>query len=232
MLRQIILDTETTGLSPEEGHRIIEIGCLEMINRRLTGKSFHRYINPERAIDRGAQEVHGITSEFLADKPIFSALVEEWLDFVRDAELIIHNAPFDVGFLNKELQLLNANYLTITDYCGVIDTLTLARRKHPGQQNSLDALCRRYRVDNSNRDLHGALLDAGLLAQVYLMMTGGQVELFASVKQHEGNIEKAQAVGIQRIAKERPPLNVIHPTADELNAHQAFLQVLKVQESW
>ena len=159
-MRQIILDTETTGLEPSQGHRIIEIGCVEMLNRRVTDRTFHQYINPGREIDAGAVEVHGITNEFLADKPRFSDIVQGFLDFVHDAELIIHNAPFDVGFINHELGMLGGQPGRIEDRCSIVDTLVIAREKHPGQKNSLDALCKRYEVDNSARDLHGALLDA------------------------------------------------------------------------
>lgn len=224
MLRQIILDTETTGLSPEKGHRIIEIGCLELINRRLTDNHFHCYINPNRDIDRGAQEVHGISNEFLNDKPLFADIAEQFLEYVKDAELIIHNAPFDVGFINREFKLLKKGLSPITEYCSVIDTLTMARRKHPGQHNNLDALCRRYHVDNSNRELHGALLDAELLAQVYLIMTGGQTQLFQTEQESE-IVSKANAK-IKRVSKDRSPLPIIQPTEDELKAHETFIEMM------
>ena len=172
--RQVVLDTETTGLNPQEGHKIIEIGCVELLNRRLTGKRFHVYINPDRLIDAGAIEVHGITNEFLQDKPRFNEVAQDFIAFIRDSELIIHNAPFDVGFINHELSFLDGNNATVTDYSRVFDTLAYARKKHPGQRNSLDALCKRYGIDNSHRDLHGALLDAEILADVFLLMTGGQ----------------------------------------------------------
>ncbi|MEX2497844.1 MAG: DNA polymerase III subunit epsilon [Wenzhouxiangellaceae bacterium] len=175
-MRQIVLDTETTGLEPEDGHRIIEIGCLELIDRRLSGRQFHRYINPERSVESGALSVHGLSDEFLSDKPRFAEIADEFVEFVRGAELLIHNASFDVGFLDSELARLEGGPC-IADLAEVLDTLTLARDLHPGQRNSLDALCRRYDVDNSNRTLHGALLDSELLAEVYLMMTGGQVAL-------------------------------------------------------
>ncbi len=171
-MRQIVLDTETTGLEPSQGHRIIEIGCVEMVNRRLTGRHYHQYLQPDREIDAGAAEVHGITGEFLRDKPRFADVVEELIDFVRGAELVIHNAPFDLGFLRHEFGLLGRSWDEAA--CSVIDTLALARGRHPGQKNNLDALCRRYGVDNSDRSLHGALLDAEILADVYLAMTGGQ----------------------------------------------------------
>ncbi|GIX21248.1 MAG: hypothetical protein KatS3mg121_0031 [Gammaproteobacteria bacterium] len=175
--RQVVLDTETTGLAPEEGHRIIEIGCVELVDRRLTGRTFHQYLQPDRAIDPGAVEVHGLTDDFLADKPRFGDVAEAFLDFVTGAELIIHNAPFDVGFLDAELRRWRADHPSIGELCRITDTLALARRLHPGQRNTLDALCKRYNVDNSERTLHGALLDAQILAEVYLAMTGGQASL-------------------------------------------------------
>ena len=178
MSRQIVLDTETTGLEAEQGHRVIEIGAVEIINRRLTGRHFHKYINPQREVDDGAFEVHGLATGFLADKPLFGAVVDEFLAFVDGAEVIIHNAAFDVTFIDYELQLLGGRQRKLADHCSVTDSLELARNKHPGQRNSLDALCRRYEVDNSARELHGALLDAEILADVYLLMTGGQTMLF------------------------------------------------------
>jgi len=174
MKRQIILDTETTGIG--HGHRLIEIGCVELIDRRLTGRHFHRYINPERLVDEGAFKVHGLSDTFLADKPLFSEIADAFLDFVKDTEVIIHNATFDVGFINNELSLLKKK-LRLADHCQITDTLVLARDKHPGQRNSLDALCKRYQIDASDRVLHGALLDAQLLADVYLAMTSGQKKL-------------------------------------------------------
>ena len=176
-MRQIILDTETTGLEPALGHRIIEIGCIELINRKATGNRFHVYLNPEREVDAGAVDVHGLSNEFLADKPLFADVIQDFIDFIQGSELVIHNAPFDVGFLNHELKRLGADYRSLSDYCGILDTLALARKKHPGQRNSLDALCKRYAIDNSHRSLHGALLDAEILADVYLAMTGGQTRL-------------------------------------------------------
>ena len=177
-MRQIVLDTETTGLEHADGHRIIEIGCLEIYDRRITDRHFHVFLNPDREIESGALQVHGISNEFLADKPRFADIVDEFLDFIAGAELIIHNAPFDVGFLNAELERLErAEKLVIEDLASILDTVVLARELHPGQRVSLDALCKRYEVDNSRRDLHGALLDAELLAEVYLAMTGGQVAL-------------------------------------------------------
>ncbi len=177
-MRQVVLDTETTGLEPKEGHRIIEIGCVELIDRRLTDRRFHFYINPERAIEKEAVQVHGIDNQFLADKPIFAEIVDGFLKFIEDSEVIIHNAPFDVGFINAELDRLDGRYGKLEDHCRILDTLQLARGKHPGQRNSLDALCKRYQIDNSHRDLHGALLDAEILAHVYLAMTGGQISLY------------------------------------------------------
>jgi DNA polymerase-3 subunit epsilon len=176
-MRQIILDTETTGLEPKQGHRIIEIGGIEMVDRRMTGNTFHHYINPEREIDEAAFEVHGISLESLQDKPIFNDLSKELLDFISGAELIIHNAPFDVAFLNNEFAIAGFGTGVVEQNCEVLDTLVMARHKHPGQKNSLDALCKRYQVDNSQRQLHGALLDAEILADVYLLMTGGQISL-------------------------------------------------------
>src|SRR5690606_29140991 len=176
-MRQIVLDTETTGLSPLQGHRIIEIGCVELVNRRLTGREYHRFINPEREIDEGAERVHGISREELRGQPRFAEIADELLEFIRGAELVIHNAEFDVGFLEHELGLMRHMQPRITQHARVLDTLTLAREMHPGQRNSLDALCKRYEVDSSRREVHGALIDAELLANVYLAMTGGQTAL-------------------------------------------------------
>ncbi len=222
-MRQVVLDTETTGLEPSDGHRIIEIGCVELVNRQLTGNTYHQYINPDRTIDAGAIEVHGITNESLADKPRFADAVEAFLAFIRDAELVIHNAPFDVGFIDHEFSLLDKSPGVITDYCTVLDTLALARRLHPGQRNSLDALCRRYEIDNSRRELHGALLDAEILADVYLGMTGGQVSLSldANVDQHG---ERRSSV--RRLNDDRRPLRVIRATQEEGEAHNARLDAL------
>jgi DNA polymerase-3 subunit epsilon len=221
MTRQIVLDTETTGLEPEQNHRIIEIGCVEMIDRRLTGRNFHQYLQPDREIDAGAIEVHGITNEFLADKPHFADVAADFLDYVRGAELIIHNAPFDVGFLNHELRLMG-DQLQVDDLCAVTDTLVMAKRMHPGQRNSLDALCKRYDIDNSHRELHGALLDAEILADVYLMMTGGQVALMLDAGSSEGAGARA-ADSIRRLPSERPPLPVVRANRAELEAHEKML---------
>ncbi len=225
-MRQIILDTETTGLEPAEGHRIIEIGCVELINRRPSSNRYQQYIDPGREIDAGAIEVHGITNETLADKPKFADIAEDFLEFVKGAELIIHNAPFDVGFINHELARARGNgaVLRIEEHCTIVDTLKLAREMHPGQKNDLNSLCRRYRVDNSSRTLHGALLDAEILADVYLAMTGGQSGLFED--QHSSLKTGAPQPGIRRLDANRPKLPVIMPTAEELAAHQAWLEEL------
>lgn len=225
-MRQIVLDTETTGLEVSQGHRIIEIGCVELDNRRLTGNHFHVYINPEREVDQGAIEVHGITNEFLADKPRFSQVAGDFLEFVRGAELVIHNAPFDVGFLNSELQRLDAGYPDVDQSCRVIDTLVMARGKHPGQRNNLDALCQRYDVDNSQRDLHGALLDAEILADVYLAMTGGQTSLTLSDSEASEAAGQGGAERIIRLSPDRPSLPVISASAEELEAHNVQLDTI------
>ncbi|WP_028876123.1 DNA polymerase III subunit epsilon [Teredinibacter turnerae] len=224
-MRQIVLDTETTGLEPEQGHRIIEIGCVELFNRKLTGKHFHQYIRPDREIDEGAIEVHGITNEFLADKPVFAQIADDFLTFIGDAELVIHNAPFDVGFLDHELRLLNRGLAPIRERCGVLDTLVYARRKHPGQKNNLDALCKRYMVDNSQRDLHGALLDAEILADVYLAMTGGQTALALGGQQGDGSGGDGEEQ-IIRLSADRPRLKVLRATDEEIEAHKAKLATL------
>lgn len=223
-MRQIILDTETTGLEPEQGHRIIELGCVELINRRRTGRQYHQYLQPDRDIDAGAVEVHGITAEFLADKPRFGDIAHEFLEFIKGAELVIHNAPFDVGFLDHELRLLGPSYGALAEYCTVLDTLGLARQMHPGQRNSLDALCKRYSVDNSQRQWHGALLDAEILVDVYLAMTGGQVSLglLAEEQPAQRNSVRSRR-DVQRPAAERVPLKVIHADDAELSAHRERL---------
>jgi DNA polymerase-3 subunit epsilon len=222
-MRQIVLDTETTGLETTQGHRIIEIGCVEVVNRRLTGQHYHQYINPQREIDQGAIEVHGITNDFLADKPLFAQVVAEFLSFVDGAELVIHNAPFDVGFINSELERLAYDRM-IESHCRIIDTLQMARSKHPGQRNNLDALCQRYGVDNSQRDLHGALLDAEILADVYLAMTGGQTTFQLGSAEAGGEAGVGTAISApQRLAQRRQPLPVIRATAEELAAHERTL---------
>ena len=220
-MRQIILDTETTGLDPLQGHRIIEIGCVELEDRKLTGNRYQCYLNPEREVDIAAMEVHGISDEFLADKPVFAQVEAEFIDFVRGAELLIHNAPFDIGFLDNELRLSNAGNGPMEDLCEVLDTLVLARAKHPGQRNSLDALCKRYDVDNTQRELHGALLDAEILADVYLMMTSGQSSLPLQDEPEEALKLRRQA---RKYDPQRPPLRVIVAGSDELRAHQDRLQ--------
>jgi len=224
-MRQVVLDTETTGLEVGQGHRIIEIGCVELCNRRLTGNHYHQYINPGRDIDQGAIEVHGITGDFLADKPAFEQVAAEFLAFVDGAELIIHNAPFDIGFLDSELQRLPDRPATMAERCTVTDTLVMARSRHPGQRNSLDALCQRYEVDNSQRDLHGALLDAEILADVYLAMTGGQtmLQLSEGPSQDSG---QPRAEQIRRLEPGRQPLPVIAATAEELAAHETQLEAI------
>jgi len=218
-MRQIILDTETTGLDPNQGHRIIEVAAVEMVNRRLTGNHLHRYVNPDRDIDAGAMQVHGITPEFLQDKPRFADIAQEFVDFIRGAELIIHNAPFDVGFLNMELRLLEMPLLAT--WCdGVTDTLAMAKALHPGQRNNLDALCKRYGVDNTARTLHGALLDCELLAAVYLALTRGQESLSIGLEEVRG----AQAD--QAAARARPKPVLLQASASELAEHEALLQAI------
>lgn len=223
-MRQVVLDTETTGLEPNEGHRIIEIGAVELVDRRLTNRHFHHYLQPDRDIDAGAQEVHGITLEFLAGKPRFADVVGEFMEFVRGAELIIHNAAFDVGFIDHELKRLDAGHGILNDHCKVIDTLALARTLHPGQKNNLDALCKRYAVDNSHRELHGALLDAEILALVYLAMTGGQATL--SLGGQNDNFALAPPA-IRRLAAVRAPLRIVRANAAEIAAHLTHLELLE-----
>lgn len=215
-MRQIILDTETTGLDFRLGDRVIEIGCVELLNRKLTGQRFHRYINPEREVEAGALAVHGLSNEFLQDKPRFEEVAVEFLDFVQGAELIIHNAAFDIGFLNNELALLGR--MPLEQVCsGVVDTLKMARDLHPGRRNSLDALCERYAINHSGRTLHGALLDAELLAEVYLAMTRGQESLIIE-------LDVAPALDRQEsLTAERPPLRVVRASADELAEHERVL---------
>jgi len=228
-MRQIVLDTETTGLEVALGHKIIEIGAIEMIDRKFTGRHFHKYLNPEREIDDGAKEVHGITEAFLADKPKFADVWEELERFLDGAELIIHNAVFDISFLDSEIRALVRQGLApqrkIEDFCGVIDSLAIARQKHPGQKLNLDALCRRYAVDNSQRQLHGALLDAEILADVYLLMTGGQTNLFGA-----GNNANDDPLGQNDNQMDHsweiPPLRQIMASVDDLAAHEEMLNLL------
>lgn len=228
-MRQIILDTETTGLQTEDGHRIIEIGCIELINRKITGQRYHQYINPQRTIDDGALAVHGITNQYLANKPVFSEIVSEFMEFIKDAELIIHNAPFDLGFINYELKLTGQKWSFVNEEnYRIIDTLVLARQMHAGQRNSLDALCKRYSIDNSQRELHGAILDAHILAQVYLAMTGGQGSLFDELQSHEvAHHETAE----QRlsIAAKKMNLRVLKANADELSQHESHLEKMRAK---
>jgi DNA polymerase III subunit epsilon len=222
-MRQVVLDTETTGLEPEQGHRVIEIGCVELINRRKTGRKFHRYLRPDRPIDRAAQHVHGITDEFLAQQPRFAEVVDELIEFVSGAELVIHNAAFDIAFLDAELQRLPGPARKMSALCTVIDTLPLARQMHPGQRNSLDALCKRYDVDNSHRELHGALLDAQILLDVYLAMTGGQTALILG-EVTEINVSVSHEP--TSAARPRGVLRIVRASDDELAAHERILGVI------
>ncbi len=223
-MRQVVLDTETTGIGAEKGHRIIEIGCVELIDRKLTGRHYHQYVNPQRPSDEEAIGVHGITDEFLADKPVYAQVAQAFYDFIEGAELVIHNAPFDVGFMDAEFRRINMP-MTNT-FCTVLDTLVMARDMRPGQRNSLDALCRSYGIDNSHRELHGALLDAEILADVYLMMTGGQTDLMLMAEAEDNG---SGEVGISQEAilqVDRESLSVIHATADELNLHNDIMDLL------
>ena len=220
--RQIILDTETTGINPQEGHRIIEIGCVEMFNRRLTGNNFHVYLNPDRFIEQEAINIHGITNEFVADKQRFRDIAQQFFDYVQGAELVIHNAAFDVGFINHEFKLLAAPLPPVDSVCAILDTLKLARDLHPGQKNNLDALCRRYDIINSHRTFHGALLDAEILADVYLAMTGGQVSL--NLANNSGNEQNnQQQIGLVH----RGALKVVSATVDEVAAHEKRLDLVQ-----
>lgn len=223
-MRQIVVDTETTGLSAKAGHRIIEIGCVELINRRFTKNTFHCYLQPDREIDPGAMAVHGITNEFLLGKPRFHEVMGALKTFLQDSELIIHNAPFDVSFLENEFLLAKeSQWATLSSQCNIVDTLAMARKKHPGQRNNLDALCKRYNVDSQHREKHGALLDANLLASVYLAMTGGQNALvFDSVSGSKAAQEHAAYA-----STESTTVKVIYATEDELKAHKAFLDQLQ-----
>ena len=223
-MRQVVLDTETTGIGAEKGHRIIEIGCVELIDRKLTGRHYHQYVNPQRPSDEEAIGVHGITDEFLADKPVYGQVAQAFYDFIEGAELVIHNAPFDVGFMDAEFRRINMP-MTNT-FCTVLDTLVMARDMRPGQRNSLDALCRSYGIDNSHRELHGALLDAEILADVYLMMTGGQTDLMlmaesADKASGESGISQEAILQVDRQA-----LSVIHATVNELSSHNDIMDLL------
>jgi len=219
-MRQIVIDTETTGLEPEKGHKIIEIGCVELIDREFTGHNFHVYLNPERRVDTEALSVHGITNEFLADKPTFAQIVDDFLNYVKGAELIAHNAPFDVGFLDYEIKALKPKRQLLSSLVTIFDTLILARKKNPGQRNTLDALCKRYYVDNSKRDFHGALLDASLLADVYLLMTGGQTSLF-------GEVEEQVVVRETRRTAQGRNLRIVRATPEEEAAHREYMKKLE-----
>ena len=227
-MRQIVLDTETTGLEPAHGHRIIEIGCVEIVDRRLTGNHFHHYLQPDRDIDEGAQEVHGITAEFLRDKPRFEAVADDFLAFVDGAELIIHNAPFDLAFLRREIELLGRPCDRFGERCAVVDTLVMARNLHPGQKNSLDALCRRYGIDNSQRTLHGALLDAEILADVYLAMTGGQSHLLLE-RDRDTAAGAGRIIAVRRVDAARAALPVPRASAEEVESHRARLAAIERQ---
>ena len=223
-MRQIILDTETTGLETQQDHRIIEIGCVEMVDRRLTGNNFHQYLQPDRKIDAGAISVHGITNEFLEDKPRFADIVEDLISYLRGAELVIHNAPFDVGFLNHELKRLGQQKPLIEEISSVVDTLVMARKKHPGKRNSLDALCDRYAIDNSRRDKHGALLDAEILSEVYLVMTGGQENLLL-----DGEDSDATDRNHRRRVNFEGELVLMQVNGEDMQAHEEYLNHLQQQ---
>lgn len=223
-MRQIVLDTETTGLETQQNHRIIEIGCVEMVDRRLTGNNFHQYLQPDRQIDAGAISVHGITNEFLEDKPRFADIVEDLISYLQGAELVIHNAPFDVGFLNHELKLLQQQKPLLEEFSTVVDTLVMARKKHPGKRNSLDALCDRYAIDNSRRDKHGALLDAEILSEVYLVMTGGQESLLL-----DGDASGATDRHQRRRVHLEGELVLMQVEEEDMQAHEEYLGRLQEQ---
>jgi len=222
--RYLVLDTETTGLEPRQGHKVIEIGCVELIERHLTGNNYQQFLNPEREIDEGALEVHGISLADLEDKPTFTQIADDFLAYIKGATLIIHNAAFDVGFLNHELGLLERGLGSIEDYCEVIDTLLMARKMHPGQRNSLDALCQRYFISNEHRTLHGALLDSEILAEVYLGMTGGQLNLLGKEAKEEGSGESSMEPKV--FDPERAPMKIITASNEELAEHDKWLQLL------
>ena len=227
MSRTVVLDTETTGLDPSSGHRIIEIGCLEIIDRQLTGVNYHKYINPMRKVDQGAINVHGLTNEFLQDKPTFATVADDFLSFIRGADLVIHNAPFDIGFMDTEFSRLALKVGPTRSFCTVTDTLSMARKKHPGQRNSLDALCKRYEVDNSNREFHGALLDAELLAKVYLLMTGGQGSLWQQqdgASKGSGSDKKTSHADFAQVE-----IASLQASNKESQAHEDYLK--KMQET-
>ena len=228
-MRSVVLDTETTGMPVTDGHRIIEIGCVEVIGRKLTGRHYHVYLQPDREVDEGAIAVHGITNEFLVDKPRFREVADEFFEFIKGAQLIIHNAAFDIGFINNEFALLGQqDRADIAEHCSVLDTLLMARERHPGQRNSLDALCKRYGVDNSGRELHGALLDAEILADVFLTMTGGQTHLsLAGEGGDDSNGGRQQPSAIRRLPADRSAKRIIRASADELAAHAARMSAIE-----
>lgn len=231
-MREIVLDTETTGLDPASGHRIIEIGCVELVDRLLTGNTYHVYINPKRKVEQGAIEVHGITNEFLADKPLFEDIYQEFFDFIKGAQLVIHNAPFDCGFIDHEFKLYRNNHLPVSKICKIMDTLKLAREMHPGQRNNLDALCKRYDISNFQRDYHGALLDSEILAQVYLRMTGGQDSLFGDSKSsHKASADSnsSQANKVFEFFVPDQSLVMQKVSESEQGAHLEYLKFLREQ---
>lgn len=224
MSRMIVLDTETTGIDPSQGHRIIEIGCVEVVDRKLTGNHYHVYINPKRSVDEGAYAVHGLSNEFLSDKSVFAQIADKFLAFIRGAELVIHNAPFDVGFINHEFNLLPKLFDNVETYCQITDSLVYARKKHIGQKNSLDVLCRRYDVDNSGRTFHGALLDAELLADVYLRMTGGQTSMLLGA--HDDKQNEDELISNNNDRKQSYALKIVRASAEELTCHEEKLKVI------
>jgi DNA polymerase-3 subunit epsilon len=228
MARQIVLDTETTGINPQEGHRLIEIGCIELVDRKFTGQTYHQYINPGREIEAEAISVHGITNDFLNDKPAFSQVASAFCQFVDGAELIIHNAPFDLGFLNNELALMGSSFGKVDDHCNIIDTLVMARQMNPGGRNSLDALCKRYGIDNSHRVLHGALLDSEILADVYLLMTGGQKGL--DLDGEESSKSDSSSKFSAQISQELS-LPVLNATDAEMLNHRSYVQLINKKSS-
>lgn len=225
--RSVVLDTETTGMPVADGHRVIEIGCVELIGRRLSGRHFHVYLQPDRPSDEGAIGVHGITDVFLVGKPRFAEVADEFFEFIKGARLVIHNASFDIGFLNNEFALIGQqDRADLSQHCDILDTLAMARERHPGQRNNLDALCKRYGIDNSGRDLHGALLDSELLADVFLAMTGGQTSLSLAGNDGEGAGAAAQGSEIRRLPASRPAGRIVHATPAELEAHVARLEAV------
>lgn len=229
-MRQILLDTETTGLSPADGHRLVEVAAVELVNRRFTGNYWHRYINPERQVDAGAQKVHGLSTEFLKDKPIFSEVAKELFDYIDGCDVIIHNAPFDLGFLNHEFQRLKDGFPKIEKACSIIDTLVMAREIHRGKKNDLDSLCKRYEVDNSGRDWHGALIDAELLGGVYLAMTGGQMSFFDQADIDSNNASNIShhssptAISQQQLTRSADKIAILRASLEEVAMHEAYMR--------